>query len=66
LPGRDAQVVERFAKDLQAHGGCADAITEEVSMDLSLAFQKGATEMTIDNGQAGPASRKPDLDIGCC
>lgn len=40
-PGKDAQTFAQFAKDLQAHGGCAEAVTE-VSMDLSPAFQKGA------------------------
>ena len=42
-PGKDAKTFEKFAEDLQAHGGSAEAITE-VSMDLSPAFQKGATE----------------------
>ena len=42
-PGKDAQTVAQFAEDLQAHGGCTDAVTE-VSMDLSPAFQKGAAE----------------------
>ena len=42
-PGKDAQTFAQFAKDLQAHGGCAEAVTE-VSMDLSPAFQKGAAE----------------------
>jgi transposase len=42
-PGKDAKTFEKFAKDLQAHGGSAEAITE-VSMDLSPAFQKGAAE----------------------
>ncbi len=42
-PGKDAQTFEKFAEDLQAHGGSAEAITE-VSMDLSPAFQKGAAE----------------------
>ncbi|UTV80893.1 ISL3 family transposase [Acidithiobacillus sp. YTS05] len=42
-PGKDAKTFEQFAKDLQAHGGSADTITE-LSMDLSPAFQKGAAE----------------------
>ena len=42
-PGKDAKTFEKFAEDLQAHGGNAEAITE-VSMDLSPAFQKGAAE----------------------
>ena len=42
-PGKDAQTFEKFSKELQAHGGNAEAITE-VSMDLSPAFQKGAAE----------------------
>lgn len=42
-PGKDAQTFAQFTKDLQAHGGHAEAITE-VSMDLSSAFQKGAAE----------------------
>ncbi len=42
-PGKDAQTFAQFTKDLQAHGGHAEAITE-VSMDLSPAFQKGAAE----------------------
>jgi transposase len=42
-PGKDAQTFEKFSEDLQAHGGSAKRITD-VSMDLSLAFQKGAAE----------------------
>ncbi|AEM48426.1 transposase IS204/IS1001/IS1096/IS1165 family protein [Acidithiobacillus ferrivorans SS3] len=42
-PGKDAKTVEAFATDLAAHGGDPKAI-EEVSMDLSPAFQKGAAE----------------------
>lgn len=42
-PGKDAKTFEKFTKDLQAHGGSAEAVTE-VSMDLSPAFQKGAAE----------------------
>jgi transposase len=43
-PGKDAKTVEAFATDLAAHGGDPKAI-EEVSMDLSPAFQKGAAEL---------------------
>ncbi len=42
-PGKDAKTFEKFSEDLQAHGGSAEAITN-VGMDLSPAFQKGATE----------------------
>ena len=42
-PGKDATTFERFATDLEAHGGDTSAITD-VSMDLSPAFQKGAKE----------------------
>jgi transposase len=42
-PGKDAKTFEKFSEDLQAHGGSAKRITD-VSMDLSPAFQKGATE----------------------
>ncbi|MGC8733253.1 MAG: ISL3 family transposase [Halothiobacillaceae bacterium] len=42
-PGKDAKAFEKFSKDLHAHGGSAEAITD-VSMDLSPAFQKGAAE----------------------
>ena len=48
-PGKDAKTFEKFAGDLQAHGGRADAITE-VSMDLSPAIQKGAKEQ-LPNAQ---------------
>ena len=40
-PGKDAATFTRFATDLEAHGGRAQAVTD-VSMDLSPAFQKGA------------------------
>ena len=40
-PGEDAATFARFATDLEAHGGRAQAVTD-VSMDLSPAFQKGA------------------------
>ena len=42
-PGKDAHTVQAFAEDLTAHGGGPKAI-EEVSMDLSPAFQKGVAE----------------------
>ena len=42
-PGKDATTFERFAADLEAHAGSAQAVTD-VSMDLSPAFQKGAKE----------------------
>ncbi len=42
-PGKDAATFARFATDLEAHGGRAQAVTD-VSMDLSPAFQKGAKE----------------------
>ncbi|SHE37266.1 Transposase [Ferrithrix thermotolerans DSM 19514] len=42
-PGKDAQTFEKFSEGLQARGGSAKRITD-VSMDLSLAFQKGAAE----------------------
>jgi transposase len=38
--GKDATTFERFATDLEAHRGSAQAVTD-VSMDLSPAFQKG-------------------------
>ena len=41
--GKDATTFERFAADLEAHGGDTSAVTD-VSMDLSPAFQKGAKE----------------------
>jgi transposase len=40
-PGKDATTFERFATDLEAHAGSAQAVTD-VSIDLSPAFQKGA------------------------
>jgi transposase len=39
--GKDASTVARFAQDLQAHGG-DPASVEEVCMDMSAAFIKGA------------------------
>jgi len=41
--GKDASTVARFAEDLQAHGGDPASI-EEVCMDMSPAFIKGARE----------------------
>ena len=41
--GKDASTVARFAEDLEAHGGEPAAI-EEVCMDMSPAFIKGARE----------------------
>lgn len=40
-PGRDAATFAEFAKDLTAHGGDAQAITD-VSLDLGAAYQAGA------------------------
>lgn len=45
--GRDAGVFGSFRRDLEAHGGCADAI-EEISMDMSPAQIKGAREQFPD------------------
>ena len=42
-PGRDHSTVERFAVDLEAHGGKRTAIAD-VCMDMSAAFAKGVTE----------------------
>ncbi|MHB0888379.1 ISL3 family transposase [Acidithiobacillus sp.] len=42
-PGKGAHTVWAFAEDIKAHGGDAEAI-EEVSMDLSPAFQKGVEQ----------------------
>ena len=42
-PGKDVSTFARFATDLEAHGGSAEAVTD-VSMDLFPAFQKGAKE----------------------
>jgi transposase len=41
--GKDAATLERFAEDLSAHGGDPAAIAS-ISMDMSPAFIKGATE----------------------
>lgn len=41
--GKDSATVEAFAADLKAHGGDPAAISE-VSIDMSAAFVKGATE----------------------
>ena len=42
-PGKDSTTVAAFARDLQAHRGDPQAITE-VSADMSVAFVKGITE----------------------
>lgn len=42
-PGRRAGVFQAFVEDLQAHGGKAERI-EAVTMDLSQAYQAGATQ----------------------
>jgi transposase len=42
-PGKDAETFARLVEDLRAHGGDTENI-QEVSMDLSLAFRKGAQE----------------------
>lgn len=47
--GKDASTLERFAQDLAAHGGDPKAITS-ISMDMSAAFIKGATEQ-LPNAQ---------------
>jgi len=39
-PGRKAEVVEQFADDLEAHGGCAENI-KNVSIDMSTSFISG-------------------------
>jgi len=41
-PGKDAATVEAFVKDLLAHGGSPDSITE-VCQDMSAAFTAGVT-----------------------
>ena len=52
-PGKDATTVAAFAKDLQAHGGDPEAVTE-VSADMSQAFTAGVAtslpnaELTFD------------------
>ena len=52
-PGKDAATVAAFAKDLQAHGGDPEAVTE-VSADMSQAFTAGVAtslpnaELTFD------------------
>ena len=38
--GRKAEVVERFAEDLEAHGGCAENI-QNVCIDMSKSFISG-------------------------
>jgi transposase len=47
--GKDASTLERFAQDLTAHGGDPEPI-ESISMDMSAAFIKGATEQ-LPNAQ---------------
>ena len=42
-PGKDADVVQAFVKDLREHGGDPQKI-EQASIDMSPAFIKGATE----------------------
>lgn len=42
-PGKDAETWKEFGKDLEAHGGNAEKV-EEVSMDMSKAYIKGAGE----------------------
>lgn len=52
-PGRDQSVVERFAEDLEAHGGGAEQVTE-ICPDMSEAFLAGTlkhlpeAEITFD------------------
>ena len=41
--GKDASTVERFRKDLEAHGGRAEQI-EEACLDMSSAFIRGLTD----------------------
>ena len=48
-PGRDHTTVQRFAADLEAHGGKRTAIAD-VCMDMSAAFAKGVTE-SLPNAQ---------------
>lgn len=43
VPGKDAKTFKAFTADLQAHGGDASNITD-VSLDLGLAYQKGARD----------------------
>ena len=56
-PGRDAATVEKFADDLEAHGGDASQI-KQVSIDMSQAFIKGVgdnlteAEITFDKFHA--------------
>ena len=47
--GKDASTLERFGQDLAAHGGDPESI-ESISMDMSAAFIKGATEQ-LPNAQ---------------
>lgn len=46
---RDSSVIERFAEDLEDHGGDREAI-ERVCMDMSPAYRKGVTEH-LDNAE---------------
>jgi transposase len=46
IEGRDHQTVEKFALDLQAHGGKRSAIAH-VCMDMSAAYAKGAMESLL-------------------
>ena len=52
--GKDGETVERFRKDLEAHGGTAEQI-EEACLDMSAAFIRGLGEqfpdaqLTFDN-----------------
>jgi len=52
--GKDAQTVERFREDLEAHGGKAEQV-EEACLDMSAAFIRGLTDqfpdakLTFDN-----------------
>lgn len=41
--GRKAEVVDQFAEDLEAHGGCAENI-RSVCIDMSAAYQAGVAE----------------------
>lgn len=41
--GKDAETVQRFREDLEAHGGCAEQI-QEACLDMSPAFIRGLTD----------------------
>lgn len=47
--GKDASTIKRFSQDLAAHGGDPGAI-QSISLDMSAAFIKGATEQ-LPNAQ---------------